>query len=307
MKAHRTFLAIKARCEWGHVRITWSARRPRRWSGCVAYRSPPRNRAKPRRGRKNSACRARHAWTEEGKGIAGRYAGVRHLRRACRPNETEGEWANSAAQQRTAQRKSQIGNVPKTIVGPRERAGLLAPPPLLPAIGPSAALGTTLPDPLDLDTRRAAAPPALPVSDVAWVVRRWPSCAFRCLNPSSRLVRHLRPPNRVRTTRRLKARRRSSGHLHRSRGKCVSMPCWPPSGKQGEACRDQPFGAAPCVAVEAQVRMGWDRRIGRRQVCRRGHVRHFRNDRRGIRVLRDHDLCSGGGRTRSRPRLSIPP
>lgn len=110
---------------------------------------------------------------------------------------------------------------------------------------------------LDFDMRRAAASPTLPVPDVASMVRRWPSCAFRCLNPLSRLVRHLRPPSRVRTTCRCpKARRRSSGRLHRSRGKCVSMPCWLLFEKQGGAYRDQILGTAPCMAVEAQVRMG---------------------------------------------------
>jgi len=34
------------------------------------------------------------------------------------------------------------------------------------------------------------------------------------------------------------------------------MPCWLLFEKQGEAYRDQILGTAPCMAVEAQVRMG---------------------------------------------------
>ncbi len=44
----------------------------------------------------------------------------------------------------------------------------------------------------------------------------------------------------------------------------VSMPCWLLFEQQDEAYRDQVLGTAPCVAVEAQVRMGWDRYIGRK-------------------------------------------
>ncbi len=44
----------------------------------------------------------------------------------------------------------------------------------------------------------------------------------------------------------------------------VSMPCWLLFEQQDEAYRDQVLGAAPCIAVEAQVRLGWDRYIGRK-------------------------------------------
>jgi len=44
----------------------------------------------------------------------------------------------------------------------------------------------------------------------------------------------------------------------------VSMPCWLLFEQQDEAYRDQALGTAPCVAVEAQVPMGWDRYIGRK-------------------------------------------
>jgi len=41
------------------------------------------------------------------------------------------------------------------------------------------------------------------------------------------------------------------------------MPCWLLFEEQDEAYRDQVLGTAPRVSVEAQVRMGWDRYIGR--------------------------------------------
>ena len=44
----------------------------------------------------------------------------------------------------------------------------------------------------------------------------------------------------------------------------VSMPCWLLFEQQDEAYCDQVLDTAPRVAVEAQVRMGWDRYIGRK-------------------------------------------
>jgi transketolase len=44
----------------------------------------------------------------------------------------------------------------------------------------------------------------------------------------------------------------------------VSMPCWELFEAQPKEYRDQVFGAAPRVAVEAAVRFGWDRWIGPR-------------------------------------------
>ncbi len=44
----------------------------------------------------------------------------------------------------------------------------------------------------------------------------------------------------------------------------VSMPCWELFAEQDDAYKDQVLGSAPCVAVEAAVRMGWDQWIGRK-------------------------------------------
>jgi transketolase len=44
----------------------------------------------------------------------------------------------------------------------------------------------------------------------------------------------------------------------------VSMPCWELFEAQPEAYRMEVLGAAPRVAVEAAVRLGWDRWIGER-------------------------------------------
>jgi transketolase len=46
------------------------------------------------------------------------------------------------------------------------------------------------------------------------------------------------------------------------RAAVVSMPCWKLFEAQDKAYRDQVLGAAPRVAVEAAVRLGWDRYIG---------------------------------------------
>jgi transketolase len=44
----------------------------------------------------------------------------------------------------------------------------------------------------------------------------------------------------------------------------VSMPCWELFEAQPEAYRAEVLGAAPRVAVEAAVRLGWDRWLGER-------------------------------------------
>jgi transketolase len=46
------------------------------------------------------------------------------------------------------------------------------------------------------------------------------------------------------------------------RAAVVSMPCWKLFEAQEQAYRDGVLGAAPRVAVEAAVRLGWDRYIG---------------------------------------------
>ncbi|MDD5586671.1 MAG: transketolase [Alphaproteobacteria bacterium] len=42
----------------------------------------------------------------------------------------------------------------------------------------------------------------------------------------------------------------------------VSMPCWSLFNKQDEAYRREVLGSAPRIAVEAGIRMGWDRYLG---------------------------------------------
>ncbi|PPC95491.1 MAG: transketolase, partial [Methylocystis sp.] len=44
----------------------------------------------------------------------------------------------------------------------------------------------------------------------------------------------------------------------------VSMPCWELFEAQSEAYRAEVLGGAPRVAVEAAVRLGWDRWVGER-------------------------------------------
>ena len=48
------------------------------------------------------------------------------------------------------------------------------------------------------------------------------------------------------------------------RAAVVSMPCWELFEAQPDAYRAEVLGAAPRVAVEAAVRLGWDRWIGER-------------------------------------------
>jgi transketolase len=43
----------------------------------------------------------------------------------------------------------------------------------------------------------------------------------------------------------------------------VSMPCWELFAAQTPAYQDLVLGTAPCVAVEAAARLGWDQWIGR--------------------------------------------
>ncbi len=47
------------------------------------------------------------------------------------------------------------------------------------------------------------------------------------------------------------------------RAAVVSMPCWELFAAQPKSYQDQVLGTAPCVAVEAGVRLGWDQWIGR--------------------------------------------
>ncbi len=44
----------------------------------------------------------------------------------------------------------------------------------------------------------------------------------------------------------------------------VSMPCWELFAEQDQAYQDEVLGSAPMVAVEAAIRMGWDKWIGRK-------------------------------------------
>jgi transketolase len=48
------------------------------------------------------------------------------------------------------------------------------------------------------------------------------------------------------------------------RAAVVSMPCWELFEAQSEDFRRQVLGTAPRVAVEAGVRLGWDRWLGER-------------------------------------------
>jgi transketolase len=43
----------------------------------------------------------------------------------------------------------------------------------------------------------------------------------------------------------------------------VSMPCWELFEKQPRAYQDEVLGSAPCIGVEAGIRQGWDRWLGR--------------------------------------------
>ncbi len=47
------------------------------------------------------------------------------------------------------------------------------------------------------------------------------------------------------------------------RAAVVSMPCWELFTSQPQSYQDAVIGSAPCVAVEAGVRLGWDQWIGR--------------------------------------------
>ncbi len=123
MKAYRTFLALQARREREpypyHVACT-----PRcDWA-------PSAHVALPRRDRKSPACPTRQAWTEEGEGITGRHAGIRLFDVLASvtfsvlaiPARRKASAATPPPSSGPAQRKSQTGNVPATIIGPRARA-----------------------------------------------------------------------------------------------------------------------------------------------------------------------------------------
>ncbi len=47
------------------------------------------------------------------------------------------------------------------------------------------------------------------------------------------------------------------------RAAVVSMPCWELFASQPQSYQDAVIGTAPCIAVEAGVRLGWDQWIGR--------------------------------------------